>query len=159
MILMSIFQSVEFYVISAVLAAAVVAASVKPSGKGAARTYLYGGTLVDDGPSAASDAPSIALEVSEDGRDVILERRGLAGVGFDDGAYSVAVSVAGFDVTIDERLTFGKGFGTPATGAVVNLECLAQERYHILYRSETLGRNCAFTLRLRPGVRLERELV
>ncbi len=159
MILMSIFQSVEFYVISAVLAAAVVAASVKPSGKGAVRTYLYGGTLVDDGASAAGDAPGIALEVSEDGRDVVLERRGLSGVSYDDGAYSVAVNVSGFDVTIDERLTFGHGPGATATGAVVRLECLGPERYHILYRSETLGRNCAFTLRLRPGVRLERELV
>ncbi len=109
--------------------------------------------------SAAGDAPGIALEVSEDGRDVVLERRGLSGVSYDDGAYSVAVNVSCFDVTIDERLTFGHGPGATATGAVVRLECLGPERYHILYRSETLGRNCAFTLRLRPGVRLERELV
>lgn len=159
MILLSIFQSIEFYVISAVLAAAVVAASVKPSGKGPVRTYLYGGTLIDDGEAAWADEPSIALEVSEDGRVVTLERRGLAGVSFDDGAYSVAVNVSGFDVTIDERLTPGSPQSTRATGAEVRLDCLGLERYHILYRSEALGRNCAFTLSLRPAVRLERELV
>lgn len=154
-----IIRSVEFYVVAAVLAAAVVAASVRPSGKGPVRTYLYGGQLVDDGAQAAVEPPAIVLAVSDDGRDLILERRGLAGINLDDGAYSVAVNVSGFDVTIDERLTFGSRTGSPATGAEVRIDCLGPERYHFVYRSEALGRSCAFALTLRPGVRIERGLV
>lgn len=159
MLLYSFFNSVEFYVLAVVVAAAVVAAVVKPREKGPARTWLYGGTLLDDGAEADGEAPAICLQMSEDGRALVLERRGLAGVNLDDGAYSVAVEVAGFDVTINERLTFGTPGGPMATGAEVRIDCLALERYHILYRSEALGRNCAFTVSLRPSTRVERPLV
>lgn len=162
MILCSIFQSVEFYVISVLFAAAVIAAAAKPSLKGAVRTYLYGGTLIDDGRGAEGEEPSIVVSYSEEGHILHLERRGLTGVDFDMGAYSIAVNVAGFDVTIDERLTPGatrNGIENPATGAETDIDCLGPERYHFQYRSESLGRNCSFTLTLRPGVELERKLV
>ncbi|MDE6277822.1 MAG: hypothetical protein K2M06_06915 [Muribaculaceae bacterium] len=159
MLLFSFLHSVEFYVLAVVLAAAVVAAVVKPREKGPARTWLYGGTLLDDGPGADGEAPSISICMSEDGRELVLERRGLAGVNLDDGAYSVAVEVAGFDVTVNERLDFGSPGRPQATGAEVRIDCLGLERYHFLYRSKALGRNCAFTVSLRPSTRVERPLV
>ncbi|MDE6310393.1 MAG: hypothetical protein K2L96_01060 [Muribaculaceae bacterium] len=159
MILLSVFQSVEFYVIAAVMAAAVVAAAVKPRDKKPVVTRFYGGLLLDDGPRAEGEAASILLQVDEDGRELVLERRGLTGVNLDSGAYSVVVSVSGFDIVIEERLTFGEPSGPHATGAEVRFESPGPERFHFLYRSDVLGRNCAFTLSLRPGSRVERELV
>ncbi len=159
MILLSIFQSIEFYVIAAVIAAAVVAAAVKPRDKKPVVTRFYGGILLDDGAAAEVEPASIILHVDEDGRELVLERRGLGGVNLDSGAYSVAVSVSGFDIIIDERLTFGNPGGPFATGAEVRIDNPGPERFHFLYRSEALGRNCAFTLSMRPGSRLERELV
>ena len=158
MLLYAFFHSIEFFVIATVIAAAIITRSAQPHGKREVRSYLYGGTLLDDGPSAEAETPGIILTVSEDGRNLQIERRGLTGISYDDGAYAVAVDVSGFDVTIEERLTFGSRQGTPATGAQVNLDCLVPERYHFLYRSTVFGRNCAFSMTLKPGAQIGRAL-
>ena len=69
---MAFYTSVEFYVMAAVAAAAVVGLCIKPSGRGAAKQYLLAGKLIYDEPS---DSPAIDLEVMDDGK-VVLTRRG-----------------------------------------------------------------------------------
>lgn len=152
MILASIFNSIEFYVIAATVAAAVVAASAIPRRRGEARTFLYAGRLE---PYPLGE-PAIELRVTDTGT-LELTRLGLSGVGM-QGAFSVAVQIIGFDVTINERLTAGRYDAEPARSAVVNLECFGRERYHFQYLSEATGRSCAFTLNISPGNRLSRPL-
>lgn len=153
MALLSIFQTVEFYVITAFIAAAVVGAAAMPSRKGAARTFLTGGTLRDD---AEMSQPGIVAIVNDRG-NLEIHRFGLEGVDM-SGAYSLAITIIGFDVTIEERLVAGRHHEGPATAAMAVSDCFGAERYHFLYRSDATGRNCAFTLNIRPGNRIERLL-
>lgn len=151
--LLSIFQTVEFYIITAFIAAAVVGFAAMPSRRGAARTFLYGGELLYD---AAPSEPGIVLLVDDSG-SATLYRFGLEGVG-GDGAYSLALTQIGFDITIEERLTAGhRGSGTPTAARVV-IDCLGAERYHFHFKSEAIGRSTPFSLTIRPGARVERLL-
>lgn len=150
--LLNIFQTVEFYIVAAFIAAAVVAAAAMPSRRGAARTFLYGGTLRSD---AALSEPGIVAVVEDDGT-LTIHRFGLTGVS-GNGAYSLAVTIIGFDVTIDERLTPGRP-GEPVTAAYATIDCLGAERYHFQYRSEATAASAAFTLNIRPGNRIDRRL-
>ncbi len=153
MILLSIFTTVEFYVITAFIAAAVIAACSMPSRRGAARTFLYAGELgIDPVPSDAG----IVVIVNDHGA-VEVYRFGIEGVRT-TGAYSLAVSIIGFDVTIKERLTPGSSDGTPASRGSAVMDCFGPERYHFQYISESTGRNAAFSLNIRPGNRIERRL-
>ena len=58
------FDSIEFYVITAFVAAAVVGAAAMPSRRSAAREFLYGGELIFD---AAPSVPGIVAVVGDDG--------------------------------------------------------------------------------------------
>ncbi len=152
------FDSVELYVLGAVAAAAVVGLCVRPSDKGAARKHLVSGELlseaVDDG-----DEPGIDIRVSDDG-SVEVVRRGLAGLVHADGAASAAVTVAGFDILIEERLTPGAGLtdGADPEAARFTLDFLGRERYHLRYYSEATGGMAATSLHVRPGITISRRL-
>lgn len=152
LIQLSIFNTVEFYIVAAFVAAAVVASAAMPSRRGAARTFLYAGTLRSD---AAPSDPGIVAIVEDDGT-LTIHRFGLDGV-TDTGAYSLAVTIIGFDVTIDERIVPGRT-GAPVTAAYATLDCLGPERYHFQYRSEAAAGSAAFTLNIRPGNRIDRRL-
>ena len=128
MILSSIFQTVEFYVITCVVAAAVVAMSAMPRRTREARHYRFDGDLM---PGDPAQQPLLIFRVMRDGR-VELRRTGLAGVG-DEGAATIEVEVAGFDVTINERLRPGRG--EPVGEAVWVMDFFGQEYYHIRYNS------------------------
>lgn len=152
MITASIFQTVEFYVITCVVAAAVVALSAMPRRTRTARMYSYDGDLMPGDPEAE---PRLVFRVMRDGR-VELRRTGLSGVG-DEGEASIDVEVAGFDVSINERLRAGRG---PAVGeAVWVMDFFGQEYYHIRYRSEQTGRFASLTLHARPGITVDKPLM
>lgn len=151
--LLSIFNTVEFYVVTAFIAAAVVGFAALPARRGAARQILVGGDLLFDAPSAE---PEIVFAVEDNG-DIRVMRHGLEGV-LESGAYSLAVTVIGFDVTIEERLTVGRGEGVEAVAACAKISGLGAERYHFQYRSEATGRSAAFSLNLRPGNSISRPL-
>lgn len=151
--LLSIFNTVEFYVVTAFIAAAIVGLAALPARRGAARQILVGGDLLFDAPSAE---PEITFTVEDNG-DIRVIRHGLEGV-LDCGAYSLAVTIIGFDVTIEERLTAGRGEGVEAGGACAKIAGLGAERYHFQYRSEATGRSAAFSLNLRPGNSITRPL-
>lgn len=148
----SFFNTVEFYVICAFVAAAVIAAVSTPSRKGAARTFLFAGTLI---PDAEDGGAGIRAEVDDFGY-LVITRFGFRDL-CTDGAYSLAVEIAGFDVIIKERVTPGRhGFPVPAARCVV--DCLGRERYHFQYISEHSRASAAFSLNIRPGNKVERKL-
>ncbi len=156
------FGSIEFYVICAVVAAALVAFAALPPRRGAVRTFFFTGTLheatsadADRITSAIGTAPAIRATVDSHGI-LMSERGGLDGI-FTDGACTSAVQVSGFDVIIEERRVPGRR-GRPATAATVRVDCLGAERFHFLYNSEATGRKAAFTLRISPGNTIVRGL-
>ena len=153
MILSSIFQTVEFYVITVFVSAAIVAVLAMPSRRSAARTFFFAGTLRSD---LVPSEPGIVALVGNDGT-LAIHRFGIEGV-WVSGAYSLAVTIIDFDVTIEERLTPGSNIDAEATAAYAVLDCFGAERYHFNYRSEATGRNAAFSLNIKPGNRIERLL-
>ncbi|MCH5222393.1 MAG: hypothetical protein J1F05_08755 [Muribaculaceae bacterium] len=152
MIPSSIFQTIEFYVITAVIAAAVVAFAAMPSRKSAARTLFFTGTLLTDAPPGE---PQIVAVVNDHGA-LELHRLGIDGL-TTNGAYNLAVTIIGFDVTIEERITPGND-SCYAHAAFAVIDNLGAERYHFLYHSEAIGRNAAFSLNIRAGNRISRAL-
>lgn len=153
MIILSILQSVEFYVIAVVIAAAIVAAmSIKPT-TGAVREILLGSTLSTEDADAM---PSIELECREDG-SVVLTRRGLRGI-TEAGAVSANISIKGFEVSIEERTVPGNPAYSPAHAAVFILDFMGAEHYFISYRSSHEDLFAALTLHNRPGIRVSKAL-
>ena len=152
MLTLSIFQTVEFYIIAAFIAAAVIAAAAMPSRRSAARTFLYGGTLV---PGDEAEEAGVTFTVRENG-NLRIDRTGLRGISV-SGAYSLAVTIIGFDVTIEERLVVGRPADEGATEAYAVMDCFGRERYHFQYKSEA-GRSAAFSLNIRPGNTIARPL-
>lgn len=149
-----IFQSVEFYVIAAFVAAAIIAFFSRPASRGVARQHLLAGNLTPDDDDIA--CPSIHLHVNDDG-SVTLTRRGVSGIGA-DGAVSLAVNVIGFDIEIQERQVAGLWPPQSAMQARFTLDFLARERYHLSYSSETAGLFAATSLHVRPGITIDKTL-
>lgn len=156
------FSSIEFYVISAVVAAAIIAYAALPRSRGAVRTFFFTGILheatsgeAERIETALGSAAAIRAHVDDHGR-LVMERAGLQGI-YTDGACNLAVKISGFDVTIEERLTPGRR-GWPASAATATIDCLGAERFHFLYNSEATGQKAAFTLRIAPGNTIIRQL-
>ena len=150
---MAFFHTVEFYVILAFVAAAVIVFCGRPQAKGPVKTYLIAGELLD--AEGSPEGNGIAVHVDERGRLNVF-RYGLLGI-TDLGAYSLAVSVSGFDVTIKERTVRGRG-GQEVSCARARLDFLGAERYHFRYDVEDSALTTAFYLTLKPGARAERTL-
>lgn len=151
---MSWFNTIEFYVITGALAAGAIALAALPPRRSAARQYLLAGSLSGtDDPGLQPE--QLDLSVDNQGRLHIL-RRGLPNI-TDGGAASIAVAVNGFDITIEERLTYGRGWPTVDSAEFV-LDFLAPERYHIRYNSDPTGLFTAFALTIRPGIRASKPL-
>ena len=154
MITLFLLTQVEIYVLAAVGAAAIIALCVKPSSRGEAREYLLGGTLCFADSAGATEA-AVDIECLDNG-SVLLTRRGLPRL-TDTGAVSLAVSVIGFDITIEERITDTPG-GNPVNTALFTFDFLGQERYHLRYNSEATATAASMTLSNRPGMHLSRPL-
>lgn len=151
---MSWFNSVEFYVIAGTVAAAAVALAALPSRKGAAVLHMAAGDLSGSDEGRALP-PSIDVRVDDNCR-VHIVRRGLPDI-TDKGAASLAINVIGFDIEIEERLTHANGWPTVDTAEFV-LDFLAPERYHVKYNSEDAGVFTAFTLPVKEGIKIHRDL-
>lgn len=146
--------SVEFYVMLVVVAAAIIALAIRPSGRGEARQYFAEGILMRG--EEPSD-PELYLECLDNG-DVALRRTGLEGL-WPDGALSLVITRIGFDLTIEERLTPGNPQSGPEVDtAIFTIDFLAPERYHVKYTGAADGRFIAFTLPVKPGLWLKKPL-
>lgn len=148
------FQSIEFYVVAAMVAAMIVGFMAKPARKGAARQFLIEADLI----SAGSTTPMLKVEALGDG-NVILRREGLQGV-TSSGIVKMLVTIIGNDITIEESVAAGSAWSDDADTAVACLDMLGNDRYHLRYICDkTAGdRFCAFTLNNRPGFKSERAL-
>lgn len=159
MIAASVFQSVEFYVIAVVIAAAVVALSMRRPSGGPVREILLPGVIsLEEGGTA----PSVELICGDDGT-VVLRRHGLTGVR-SDGAVSLAIEVRGFDVRIQERVVGGYGYdAAPIDTASFLLDFMGREHYFISYTTAVSdtepGHFASLTLHNRPGIRAVKPLM
>lgn len=151
---MSFFNTVEFYVIAATVGAAVVALAALPQHKGEARLHLLSGELAEG--SDPDEKPGLKVWV-DDSRRVHILRTGLTNVRAWGGACSLAVNVRGFDIDIEERHFDGSGDEMHQAHFV--LDFLAPERYHVKYSSADHGLFAAFSLPVREGIKIERELL
>lgn len=157
MAICSIFQSVEFYVISSVIAAAVVALLGKNSYPGPARQYLLAGVITNEDEEFE---PSVEFICCEDGT-VILCRHGISGINT-SGAVSLAIEVVGFDVKIKERVVEGRVDSEPINTASFILDFLGREHYFISYESPITSNSSSLfmsmTLNNREGNRIIKKL-
>lgn len=144
--------SVEFYVYATLVAAAIVAFLARPSSRGEARQHLLAGKLSNASNRSWSDSnsaqPAISLIVRDDGA-VVLFRHGIEGVS-SSGAVSLAITVIGFDITIEERIVPGNNLDDPIDTATFVLDFLAPDRYHLKYNSSATSSFVATTLLVRP---------
>ena len=145
-------SSVEFYVYATLVAAAIVAFLARPSSKGEARQHLLAGELSNATGRTWSDPTttqsSISICVRDDGT-VMLFRHGIEGVS-SSGAVSLAVTVVGFDISIEERIVPGNNLDEPIDTATFVLDFLAPDRYHLKYNSSATSRFATTTLLVRP---------
>ena len=143
--------SVEFYVYATLVAAAIVAFLARPSSRGEARQHLLAGELSNASNRSWSDSnsaqPAISLIVRDDGA-VVLFRHGIEGVS-SSGAVSLAITVIGFDITIEERIVPGNNLDDPIDTATFVLDFLAPDRYHLKYNSSATSSFVATTLLVR----------
>lgn len=156
MILMNFFTSVEFYVIMAVIAAAVVAFAARPQARGEVMEFLLASRLVQTGGEDISEPPTLQFACLDTGR-VRLTRRGLAGVSM-SGAVSIAASFDGVNLSVEERVTPGNKYDLPASSAIFDIGFLPAGRYHVRYNSDATGLFAAFQLHVRSGIVAERAL-
>ncbi len=154
MIGLSIFTTTEFYVTIFVISAAIVAFSAMPRRRGAVRELLLGGTL----KAADASAPSVALKVTAGG-EVLLLRRGLQGVDAGADSVSLAVEVSDGDIRITERIHAGAfPDDDDYASAQFNLGYFAPLRYHVRYDSPDTQLSAVFSLTVRPGIVVDRNL-
>lgn len=152
----SLLGSVEFYVILLLAAAAIIGVAARPPRRGPAVKHLLAGILCLENDNAA---PSVELICNDNG-SVTLLRRGLTGMNL-SGAVSLAIEVAGFDITVNERIADPRDIGAnPVDTAVFTLDFLGAERYHLRYLADrsTGGLVAVTTLRNLPGIHLKKSL-
>lgn len=148
---MNFLHTTEFYVIATLVAAAIVALLARPSSRGEARQHLLAGELSNASNRSWSDTttvePSISFRVRDDGA-VVLTRHGVDGVST-SGAVSLAITVIGFDISIEERIVPGNNMDDSIDTATFVLDFLAPDRYHIKYNSSATSRFAATTILVR----------
>lgn len=150
--MMNFFTSVEFYIILAVVAAAIVAFAAKPGGHGPVLEYLLSGDLTEAGEE---EQPTVDVTCLNNGT-VLFVRKGLDNISR-EGAASLAVKVKGTDVSIEERLTTGKGELIHQQAEFV-VKFLREGRYHVHYNSSKTGLFAAFPLHVTPGMSISKPL-
>lgn len=145
--------TLEFYIVMAVVAAAIVALAARPASHGPAEQHLLAGRLYDD---YGDGAPELMMECTESG-SVAITRRGIEGVAC-DGAVSLAVEVAGSDIRIEERIVPGRMALGPVQAAEFDLRSIRPGFYHVRYNSQPTGLFAAFPFHVAPGIRTSKTL-
>lgn len=147
------FQSVEFYVLATLVAAVIVGVIARPSSRGEARQHLLAGELSNKHQHSWSDTTALQATISMSVRDdgaLLIQREGIAGVST-SGAVSLAVTIIGFDIAIEERIVSGNPIDDPIDTATFVLDFLAPDRYHLKYNSAITSSFAATTILIRSG--------
>ncbi len=156
MITLSFFNSVEFYVIAVVTAAAIIGLCVRPETKGEAKTFLLSGDISDDGIQKMS---SIDIICNDDGT-IDFIRYGIdTANGLPIANYFI--TVIGFDITVEERMSYTPdilaGHPTMKKSSFI-IDFLGAERYHLTFRNDSSENIAALYFRNTPGVRASKML-
>lgn len=147
-------DSVHWYILLTVLAAAFIVVFARPKSKGPAEQKLLPGHPSFTGGSAK---PSLEVRVTDMGK-VIFRRTGYEGLTV-SGGVSIAITRIGFDLTVKEREWRGYSNDEPVDTVEFELDFLAaDEYYHVHWSSEESGLWTAFTFHVRAGIVTEREL-
>ena len=154
---LSIFTSVEFYVVTTIVAAAIVAYFAMPRQLGPVRQLLLPSVLdLDDSPQPTS-TPTVTLATRPDGC-VTITRRGLQDMNH-TGAVSYAIEIKGFDIAITERIVDPAATGWAADRATVVIDGLAPgELYNIHIVNPALDIMASFSYRNRANNHTTRPL-
>lgn len=150
---MSWFNTIEFYVITGTIAAGALAVVSLPRRRSHSVLHTVPGRLYYSGDNAA---PALDMWV-DDNRRIHIIRRGLPNVS-DMGAASLAINHSGFDLIVEERLTFDRRGESPVDSAEFIIDFVGPERYHIRYNSEDTSLMTAFTIPVKEGIKMTREL-
>lgn len=149
------FHTTEFFVIATVVAALIVGFMAIPTKRGEARQFFVEASVMSTGDDKA--IPSIEFICRDDG-SVTLIRRGVEGVRT-TGMVNLAITIIGFDITINERLVEGSTWDGMADTAMATLDMMGAERYHVVYKSESISRMATLTINNHPGFRASRPLL
>lgn len=139
---------VEICVILLIVAAAVLAAAMKPVRLQPVETAFATGCLqADSNPPSAR--PTLEVNVLAD-YSVVLTRHGLPPA---TSVAALAVTVKGSDISVEERLTESQpAAGADTLEATYLLTFLKpRTRYHLHFNSQSQSIHCAFTLLTEHG--------
>lgn len=135
------YQSVEFYVIAAVIAAAIIAMAARPARTGPAVTRLL---RAIPGPQL-DPQPQLRLIV-DDHSNLILHRTGLPpGM-----TVNMEVTLIGHDIAITEHLMpAADGAGSPSASIIIDF--VGRDRYHLSYDAPQQSLFTAINFTVAPG--------
>ena len=156
MLLLSITHSVTFYVVLTVVAAAIIAILARPSRRGEALSYLIPGVPELADPSVPETTPSLSILVNNDGT-VSITRHAIKHM-TSSAAITLAVTLIGHDLIIHQRLAGGYSSDPVCDHASFTIDFLGRDRYHIQYLDDDHNLMGAFSLNVRPGIKMTQML-
>lgn len=138
------YQSVEFYVITAVIAAAVIAMAARPPRGGAAVTRLL---RAIPGPQ---EDPTPQLRISvDDHANLIIHRTGLPPAV----AVNMEITLTGHDISITEHLMpAADGIESPSASIIIDF--VGRDRYHLSYDAPQQSLFTALSFTITPGLNI-----
>ena len=138
--------TVEICVLVLIVAAAVLAAAIRPSDNQAVQTIFASGEIIsnDNTPTIAS----LSVNVRDYNSIEILRSALPPGTS----AAALAITVKKIDILIEERLTLSGPTDPSSAVAMYTVAGLTPNtRYHVHFNSAVQSRHCAFTLLTTPG--------
>lgn len=146
------FQTIEFYVISAVVAAAVIALMARPPHSGPAITRLLAPFI---GPDVDTSAPPRLLITCDDHANLTITRTGLTGNISD---LKIAVTVKGHDISIEESPISGPDGAYGSLSATFTIDFIGRDHYHMSYTAAHQSLFAAASFTVTPGLRIDKPL-
>lgn len=146
------FHSIEFYVISAVVAAAVIAVMARPPRRVPARTRLIEPDLT--ARIEGNDIPHLVINC-DSAANLTVRRTGIRGAG----DVKISVTIVGHDILIEESAIPAAGSAvTPELTATFGIDSVGRDRYHLSYTAphQSLFTSLQFTVR--PGIHIEKTM-
>ena len=143
---LSIFNSVEFYIFSFAVAMVIVAFFMHPNDKGEAHTFFARGFLL---PSDSE--PSVELKY-DDEQNLTVVRRGVF-LNTLDCELNYAITVIGKDIKISEKLVMDRmaELNRQTVDVAFSTDKILPGKYHIFLESQWSGQWATGSFRLESG--------
>ena len=138
--------TIEICVIFLIIAAAILAAAIKPPQPDAVETFFATGCMEK---SAETTETTLSARVLTD-FGVVLTRNNLP---CNTSTAALAITVKGNNITVEERLTKSclDAAGTAYEATYLLTALKPRTRYHIFFNSQSQSLHCAFTLLTEPS--------